>query len=168
MATPQRKQRVKNSTAIVIDGIKFTSKAEAYYYTILKKQLDNCEIKDLKLQEPFELQPQFKKCSAVGCNFIWTRPYIEGSPDYKRYYKARECPVCGYPLNLHREMTYISDFVATDLNGVEHVIDVKSSAFFQTEIFKMKKKIFEFKYPAKILETVYPKVPKNWGVEKVI
>ena len=59
---PQRKQRVKNSTRIVIDDITFTSKAEAFYYTILKEQLDNGEISCLKLQEPFELQPQFKKC----------------------------------------------------------------------------------------------------------
>jgi hypothetical protein len=32
----------------------------------------------------------------------------------------------------------------------------------------MKKKIFEFKYPEKLLEEVYPKVPKGWTGEKVI
>jgi len=168
MAAPQRKQRVKNSTTIVIDDIKFTSKAEAYYYTILKQQLDNGEIEQLKLQEPFELQPQFKKCQCHGCDFIWIRPPDEKLPDYKRYYTARECPVCGTELKLHREMTYICDFLVTDLEGLEHVIDVKSSQFFQTEIFKMKKKIFEFRFPEKLLEEVYPKVPKGWGTEKVI
>lgn len=165
---PQRKQRVKNSTRIVIDDITFTSKAEAYYYTILKEQLDSGEISCLKLQEPFELQPQFKKCQMHGCDFVWVRPTDEKNPDYKRYYAARECPQCGSKLKLHREMTYICDFLVTDLEGLEHVVDVKSSQFFQTEIFKMKKKIFEFKYPEKLLEEVYPKVPKGWTGEKVI
>ena len=79
-----------------------------------------------------------------------------------------QCPECGSKLKLHREMTYICDFLVTDLEGLEHVVDVKSSQFFQTEIFKMKKKIFEFRYPKKLLEEVYPKVPKGWTGEKII
>lgn len=165
---PQRKQRVKNATKITIDGKNFTSKAEAYYYTLLIEQLNNREILSIEWQVPFVLQPQFKKCQMHGCDFVWVRPADEKNPDYKRYYAARECPHCGSELRLHREMTYICDFLVTDLEGLEHVVDVKSSQFFQTEIFKMKKKIFEFKYPEKLLEEVYPKVPKGWAGEKVI
>ena len=168
MGAGQRKQRVKNATKITVRGKDFTSKAEGYYYDILCQSLENKEIESIECQIPFELQPQFKKCQCHRCDFIWKKPSDEKHPDYKRYYGARTCPQCGSELKLHREMTYICDFLVTDLEGLEHVVDVKSSQFFQTEIFKMKKKIFEFRYPAKLLEEVYPKVPKGWGKEKVI
>lgn len=168
MVRPQRKQRVKNTTHVIVNGIEFTSKAEGFYYSVLLEKQRNGEIKTIELQEPFELQPQYKKCQEHGCGFIWERPKNETSPDYKRYYKARECPHCGAELKLHREMTYICDFVITDADGKVHIIDVKSSQFFQTEVFKIKKKLFEYKYPAILLEEVYPRVPKDWMKERVI
>jgi hypothetical protein len=140
--------RVKNVVQIVIDGHQFSSRTEGFYYTLLKSQVENGEITSFTMQVPYELQPQFRKCSRAGCDFIWEKPpdhYI----DLSRYKKARNCPKCGNPLELFHSMTYVSDFDVTNLDGSVSVIDVKSSKFFQTDIFKMKKKIFEFMIPDK-------------------
>lgn len=161
MAPNQRQQRVKNTNPIFIDGIRWDSEAEAYYYTVLKKQVETREIRGFYRQETFELQPQFRKCER-GCGFMWEKP-SEFSPDYARYKKARECPQCGAPLFLTREMSYVADFVVANKDGSYSVIDVKSSPHFQTEIFKLKKRLFEYKFPDKILEMVFPKPPKGWG-----
>jgi len=150
--------RVKNVIKIVIDGLTFSSRTEAYYYTLLKSQVAEGLITSFAIQVPYELQPQFRKCSRAGCDFVWVKP----EPEDKRYKSARTCPHCGYPLELFHSMTYVSDFDVTNLDGSVSVIDVKSSRFFQTDIFRMKKKIFEFRYPDKRLEMVFPKLPKGW------
>ena len=48
-----------------------------------------------------------------------------------------------------REISYIADFVYKDKKGVV-IEDFKG---FRTEMYKLKKKIFEFKYPYEITET---------------
>lgn len=45
---------------VIIDGIKFDSKAEARRYVELKLMEDTGHIKELKLQPKFELQPKYK------------------------------------------------------------------------------------------------------------
>lgn len=45
---------------VMVDGIKFDSKAEARRYAELKLMEDTGHIKELKLQPKFELQPKYK------------------------------------------------------------------------------------------------------------
>lgn len=45
---------------VTIDGITFDSKKEARRYQVLKMLERTGQIKDLKLQVPYELQPSFK------------------------------------------------------------------------------------------------------------
>ena len=45
-----------------------------------------------------------------------------------------------------RAIIYMADFVVTYNDGREDVIDVKGSRGFQTETFKIKKKLFEYKF----------------------
>ena len=165
MPTPKRKVRVKNATRIIIDEHLFNSKAEAYYYTLLKERLLKREIQAIKIQQPYELQPQFKKCTNHKCNFFFEKPE---SGDLKRYKILRVCPKCGHALELHREMVYVSDFDVVDNEGYTTIIDVKSSKFFQTEIFKLKRKIFEYRFPDKNLIMVFPTVPKKWNPEESV
>lgn len=160
-------KRVKNVVQVVIDGIRFSSRTEAYYYTILKQQVAEGAIAAFSMQVGYELQPQFRKCSRAGCDFLWEKP-DELSPDFPRYRKARQCPECESELELFHSLTYISDFDVVNLDGSVSVLDVKSSKFFQTDIFKLKKKLFEYKFPGKRLEMVYPKLPKGWGKEYVV
>jgi hypothetical protein len=52
-----------------------------------------------------------------------------------------------------RNTQYIADFVVTYPDGTEEVIDVKGSRGIQTDVFKIKKKLFEwiYKIPLKIV-----------------
>lgn len=43
-----------------------------------------------------------------------------------------------------RPITYIADFVVTDSNGQVMVVDVKGK---ETDVFKLKKKMFQYRYP---------------------
>ena len=43
-----------------------------------------------------------------------------------------------------RPITYIADFVITDSNGQVIVVDVKGK---ETDVFKLKKKMFQYRYP---------------------
>lgn len=44
----------------------------------------------------------------------------------------------------HRAITYVADFVIVNNDGTTEIIDVKGV---ETQVFKIKKKLFEYKYP---------------------
>ena len=44
----------------------------------------------------------------------------------------------------HRSITYAADFVIENNDGTTDVVDVKG---FETQVFKIKRKLFEYKYP---------------------
>jgi hypothetical protein len=52
-----------------------------------------------------------------------------------------------------RPIIYRADFVVTHTDGSEDIIDVKGSRGYQTEVFKLKHKLFEYKFkvPLKIV-----------------
>lgn len=50
-----------------------------------------------------------------------------------------------------RAINYIADFVYKE-NGNEVIEDVKASKNFQTDVYKLKKKLFEYKYKIEIKE----------------
>lgn len=51
----------------------------------------------------------------------------------------------------HRPITYIADFVVNHHDGTTEVIDVKGM---ETQVFKIKRKMFEYKYPELKLKIV--------------
>lgn len=51
----------------------------------------------------------------------------------------------------HRSITYVADFVIVNNDGTTEVIDVKGV---ETQTFKIKKKLFEYKYPEKTLKVI--------------
>jgi len=57
-----------------------------------------------------------------------------------------------------RGMYYVADFYIIDSDGRSHIVDVKGSMGFQTETFKMKKKLFEWLYRDKVIEIVTVRV----------
>lgn len=98
------------SKKIIIDGISFDSKREGNRYLELKLLERAGKIKDLKLQQQFELQPSFRKNGRTI-----------------------------------RAITYIADFTYFDLETMRNVVeDVKG---YKTDVYMLKKKMFEFKYP---------------------
>lgn len=105
-------------------GIKFDSIKEKNRYLILKDMERLGQIEELQLQVKYELQPSYK----IGNKKI-------------------------------RSINYIADFVYYKIykrGGIEIreqiIEDVKPSKNFQTEVYKIKKKIFMYKYKKEITE----------------
>ena len=110
----QKQNKYKN-TKVEYKGIKFDSIKEMKHYQLLEYLQKNGEIKELKLQVPFELIPTFK---------------INGKTVRKTQYIA--------------DFTYISV-----KDNKLHIIDTKG---FRTDVYKIKKKMFEYKYKIEIEE----------------
>lgn len=140
-----------------IDGIKFMSPGEAERYLelcILKLKGD---VTKIELQPEFVLQPAFRKC----CGVLWVdTPH--NIRDHKIYSKG-VCPVCGEKMPVIRDMRYIADFKVTYSSGEVVIEDVKGWGGYTTPDFKMKKKLFEFKYPELTLTLM-----KRAGKQKII
>lgn len=51
----------------------------------------------------------------------------------------------------HRSITYVADFVVVNNDWTTDVIDVKGV---ETQVFKIKQKLFEYKYPDKKLKVI--------------
>ena len=114
-------------------------------------------ISDLILQPKFLLQEGFKKCPECGC-----------MPE-----KGKKCPKCGTMTRTFRPRYYIADFQYLDKKtGKTKIEDVKGSFGFQTDVFKLKWALFEYKYPEKSLEIVVmktePKRPKRQAAQMAI
>lgn len=55
----------------------------------------------------------------------------------------------------HKSITYVADFVVVKNDGTTDVIDVKAAKNFKTDVYKIKKKLFEYKYPDKTIKEIY-------------
>lgn len=124
----------------VIDGIKFDSKMEAEYYEYLLEEKKSGRVKDFTLQPVFILQPK---------HFVYEGSLItEDNEDmYKEYDKLRKKHNKAYPdnkINIVQAIKYIADFDVTYADGSRKVIDTKG---IKTADFKIKEKMFKFRYP---------------------
>lgn len=113
--TIDRKKNKYHNTKVEYKRIKFDSVKEMKYYQLLEYKQKIGEIKNLKLQVPYELIPTYK---------------INNKTIRKTQYKA--------------DFTYISV-----KDNKLHVVDTKG---FRTEVYKLKKKMFEYKYGIEIEE----------------
>lgn len=55
----------------------------------------------------------------------------------------------------YRPITYYADFVVDHLDGTTEVIDIKSSKYFKTQVYRIKKKMFEYNYPDLTIKEIY-------------
>ena len=112
-----------------IDGIVFDSQTEAEYYQYLKQLQNDGYIVNFTMQDEWILQDKYLIADGVR---------IDGNdPDFKKYQKK-------YPGCTVQPIKYISDFVVYYKDGSIQVIDVKGQ---KTIDFKIKEKMFNFKYP---------------------
>lgn len=51
----------------------------------------------------------------------------------------------------YRAITYVADFVITNLDGTTEVVDIKGV---ETQVFKIKQKLFEYMYPDLSLKVI--------------
>lgn len=128
-----------------IDGITFDSKMESNYYLKLKMDKQNGLIKDFELQPEFVLQDKF---------IIADGQTIEGShPDFNKIKRRTKAETV-------RAIKYRGDFLITDLDGTQRVVDTKGQS---TTEFEIKKKMFMFKYPhLKIEILIYNDKTETW------
>lgn len=123
----------------VFDGITFDSKRESDYYLNLKLLKKAGEVIDIEFHPKYLLQPGFWKCNK--CNVIW------GEDELKR----GVCTFCGTKMPKTSAVTYSADFRVTYKDGHDEIVDVKGM---ETEAFKIKRKLFEYKYPELTLKTL--------------
>ncbi|MGF9893292.1 DUF1064 domain-containing protein [Priestia megaterium] len=113
-----RRNRSKyNNKKTKIGNVIFDSIAEAEYYKLLRNQKED----PLHPLLDFELQPEFLLI-----------------PSYKRLGDGKDNKT-----KTIRKTSYKADFRAI-YNGYEEVLDVKGV---ETDVFKIKRKLLEYKYP---------------------
>lgn len=79
--------------------------------------------------------------------FFRVQPIYQLQETFKKYNKT------------FRRIDYIADFEVHHLDGSIEVVDVKG---FETEAFKIKRKLFEHKYPYKLSLVTYVKKYGGW------
>lgn len=122
-----------------IDGITFDSKMESEYYTYLKEEKKAGRILDFELQPVFELQPKYIYFDGIMVT--------EHDPRYNDINKARQKYNKLNPdnkVNIVQAIKYKSDFKITYNDNSVKVVDVKGV---KTADFKLKEKMFNFRYP---------------------
>lgn len=128
-----------------IDGIIFASKLEAQYYEKLKQDLKDGKIKEFSLQPEFILQEKF---------IVVDGEVIYGSnKDFDKIKRKTKAETV-------RQIKYIGDFLITDNDGQQRVVDTKGKS---TTEFEIKKKMFYAKFPMYKLEIlIYNKKANEW------
>lgn len=120
---------------IEINGIKFDSKKEGYYYLYLLDLQKKGEIAGLRLQVPFEIVP----------------PVYEKRTKHFKRKPDEEVMVC-----VQESIKYIADFVYVDVKtGKEVVVDVKSEATVKDKVYVLKKKMMRAFEGIIITEIIY-------------
>jgi len=127
-----------------IDGIVFDSKMESRYYEKLKADKADGKILDFELQPEFILQEKF---------IIVEGQVILGSdPEFNKIKRKTKAPTV-------QAIKYISDFKVTYLDGSVDIIDTKGQ---ETADFKIKKKMFAYKYPHLVLKVIIEDKAEGW------
>lgn len=144
----KKSPRIRNAkkTVIEVNGKPhtFPSHAEALYYLeLVRMQKAGGIVKEIELQPKFILRPAYRKCS--DCKVVYKATYeYPGS-------KKGLCPRCGKKMPLTPAWTYRADFRVTYTDGHQDIIDVKG---YETEMFREKKRQFEYIFPELSLKVV--------------
>lgn len=127
-----------------VDGIIFHSKMESRYYELLKAQLTAGEIKGFELQPEFILQEKFINVDG--------KIILGSDPDFNKIKRKTKAPTV-------QAIKYISDFKVVHLDGNIEIIDTKGQ---ETADFKIKKKMFAYKYPHLNLRVIIEDKEEGW------
>ena len=106
-------------------------------YNNIKTVVDNIEF-DSRKEADFYCQLKLLKRAGEIRDF-GLQPRYELQPTFKK------------DGTTYRSITYVADFVVVNNDGTTDVIDIKGV---ETQVFKIKQKLFEYKYPDKKLKIV--------------
>ena len=127
-----------------VDGIVFDSQTEAEFYQYLKEEQQQGRVLSFEMQKTFVLQDKF---------IIVDGKKIEGADEnFKKIQKEN-------PGRTIKAINYIADFVVVYSDGTVRVIDVKGA---KTPDFKLKEKMFNYKYPEYNELLCIVKYKKQW------
>lgn len=140
----------------IVDNIKFDSIMESDYYIYLKEQQKQGIVKSFTLQPEFILQPKY---------FILDGEIV--TDENEEYYKIQDKKRKAYnkanpdkKISIVQAIKYISDFDVIYTDGSRKIIDPKG---IKTADFKLKEKMFAYRYPHLTLECVtYDKPTNQW------
>lgn len=109
--------KFKNVKKTIVDGITFDSHEESLYYSILKKKVEDGQIKSFSMQVPYLLQE----------GFYWIDKAIS---------KKKKI----------QDIEYLCDFLVVNNDDSETVIDVKSKLTIKEQPFLLKIKMLKHKF----------------------
>ena len=127
-----------------VDGIVFHSKMESRYYELLKCKLESGEIKSFELQPEFILQEKFI--------IVDGKTILGSDPEFNKLKRQTKAPTV-------QAIKYISDFKVEYLDGRIEIVDTKGQ---ETADFKIKKKMFMYKYPHLELKVIIEDKVDGW------
>lgn len=152
--------RTKKQSYYEVDGFKYKSKVLMEYHKELKS---NPYVSSFRLPE-IEEDKQARNCKYNSYTVTVNGVSFDSIMESRFYLRLLEMKAAGqiksYSLQttfelqpkfrdkisgkMIRPITYIADFVVTDINDNVMVVDVKGK---ETDVFKLKKKLFQYKYP---------------------
>lgn len=133
--TPGSKKAKYNAQRVTRGALTFDSKAEERRYYQLR---NDPNVRDVEVHPTYEIFPAVRKC--LHCKRLFELP-------------TAKCPNlgCGRKLLTFRSISYVADFKVTYKDGRVEIEDVKGV---ETEVFKIKRKLFEAAYPDLTLTVV--------------
>jgi hypothetical protein len=150
-----------------IDGHKYSSRSLVLYHQRLQNYVKQGIIRNFALPEvtdtPIKSKYNAKKVMIndivfdsineskfyLYCLYLWKHYAIK---DFKLQQEFELQPsYTNHKGNKIRKISYVADFVIYYNDGTKRIIDVKGM---ETPVFKLKKKLFEYKYPELTLECI--------------
>lgn len=131
-------------TKVTIDGFTFDSKLEGDYYKHLCILKFKNKIKDFELQPEFLLQDKFIVVDGVTIN--------GSDPDFEKIKKKNKAKT-------FKAIKYIADFKIIHLDGSIEIVDTKG---IETADFKIKKKMFAYRYPQYKFSIIAKNIAGQW------
>ncbi len=134
--TPGSKKAKYNAVRVTVGSVTFDSKAEERRYYQLR---NDPNVKEVEVHPTYEIFPAVRKC--LRCKELFELP-------------ISKCPNkgCKGKLLVLRSISYVADFRVTYMDGRVEIEDVKGV---ETEVFKLKRKLFEAAYPDLTLTVVH-------------
>lgn len=115
---------------VIVDNILFDSLTEKNYYLYLKTLKRKGQVIDIQCHPTFTLQEKYI--------IVEEKVVMVNDPNFEKLKKIHKAKT-------FLEITYSPDFIVTYSDGHIEAIDVKGM---ETDVFKIKHKMFNYKYPA--------------------
>lgn len=144
-STEKVKKNKFNAKKKEIDGIIFDSTLESKYYEHLKEEVLLNRIKSFSLQPKYILQESFITYD--------NKTIYKSNPNFTSIKNK-------YKLKVTKSITYKADFLI--INNDDTILDIDVKGSYLTEVFKLKRKLFNAVYPCNTLKLITFNKDDGW------